>query len=143
VNSSPADTNADDHCGEFHDDWTPKAGATAIHNLTTILQGAGTGTASSLLSYRVSGLPATGHTFLLGSSTAVDIALWIDATIYNPKNAVAITAPAYSATVNLGRKFAGVAVYDPIVGTRPIAAYSNVSSLKVSVTDHPVIIQVN
>jgi hypothetical protein len=138
MNSSSTDTNSDDHLGEFHDDWTPKAGATAIHNLTTILQGAGSGTASSLLSYSVS-----GHKFLLGSSTAFDIALWIDATIYNPKNAIDIAAPAYSATVNLGRKCASVAVYDPMVGTTPIATYSNVSTLKISVTDHPVIVQVN
>ena len=73
-----------DHFGQFYDDWTPKAGAIAIHNLTTILQAAGTGTASAPFSYSVSGLPATGHTFLLGSSAAFDLAVWIDATIYNP-----------------------------------------------------------
>jgi hypothetical protein len=142
-NSSATDTNAGDHYGEFHDDWTPKSGATAIHNLTTILQSAGSGTASTLLNLSVSGLPATGRTLLLGSSTAFDIAVWIDATVYDPTNDVDIAAPAYSVIVNLGATFGSVAVYDPMISSTPIATYSNVSTLNISVTDHPLIVQVN
>jgi hypothetical protein len=143
TNSSSLDTNTEDHYGEFHDDWTPKAGATAIHNLTSILKGIGSGTPSGLLNYSVSGLPKTGRTFLLGSGTAFDIAIWIDATVYDRKNAKEITAHAYSTTVNLGRNYASVAVYDPMIGDRPIAAYSNVSKLTMNVVDHPLIVQVN
>jgi hypothetical protein len=129
--------------GLFNGDWTPKPGATAIHNMTRILQGAGTGSATSTVNYSVSGLPATGYSLLLGSSTAFDIAVWIDATVYNPKTATDIVAPAYTATVNLGKTFANITVYDPMIGTTPIATYSKVSSLKISVTDHPLIVQVN
>jgi trimeric autotransporter adhesin len=142
LNSSSTNTSSDDHFGEFHDDWTPKAGAAAIHNLTTILQRAGSGSASSSLYYSVSGLPATGHTYLLGSSTAFEIAVWIDATVYDPKSAKDIVAPVHSATVSLGSNYGAVTVYDPLIGDRPIAAYSNVSKLTVSVADHPVIVQV-
>ena len=141
--TSATDTNVQDHYGEFHNDWTPKAGATAIHNLTTILQSAGSGTAPTRLSYSVNGLPATGHSFLLGSGTAFDLAVWIDATVYNPANATDIAAPAYPVTVNLGATFSNVAVYDPMIGTTPIATYSNVSTLSISVIDHPLIVQVN
>ena len=141
--ASATDTNVEDHYGEFHNDWTPKIGATAIHNLTTILQSAGSGTASTRLSYSVSGLPATGHSFLLGSGTAFDLAVWIDATVYDPTNAADIAAPAYPVTVNLGATFSNVAVYDPMIGTTPIATYSNVSTLSISVVDHPLIVQVN
>jgi hypothetical protein len=142
-NSSATDTNVEDHFGVFHSDWTPKTGATAIHNLTTILKSAGSGTASTTLNYSVSGLPATGRTFLLGSSTAFDLAVWIDATVYDWTNAIDIAAPAYPVTVNLGATFANVAVYDPMIGTTPIATYSNVSTLSISVIDHPLIVQVN
>ena len=141
--SSVTDTNVEDHFGEFHSDWTPKTGATAIHNLTTILKSAGSGTASTTFNSSVTGLPATGRTFLLGSSTAFDLAVWIDATVYNPTNAIDIAAPAYPVTVNLGATFANVAVYDPMIGTTPIATYSNVSTLSISVVDHPLIVQVN
>jgi hypothetical protein len=140
---SATDTNIEHHFGEFHNDWTPKAGATAIHNLTTILKSAGSGTASTTLHYNVSGLPATGHSFLLGSSTAFDLAVWIDATVYDPTNAADIAAPAYPVTVNLGATFANVAVYDPMIGTTPIATYSNISTLSISVVDHPLVVQVN
>jgi hypothetical protein len=91
----------------------------------------------------VSGLPATGHTFLLGSSTSFDLAVWIDVTVYDPTDAIDIAAPAYSLTVNLGATFSNVVVYDPMVGTTPIATYTNVSTVTISVTDHPVIVQVN
>jgi hypothetical protein len=143
TNSSPADANPEDHYGQFHRDWTPKTGATAIHNMTTILQGAGSGMASSTLGYAVTGLPPTGHAFLLGSSTTYDLAVWIDATIYNPVTATDIAAPGFSVTINLGATFAGVQVFDPMVGTTPIATYTNVSQLQINVTDHPLIVQIN
>ena len=95
------------------------------------------------MNYNVSGLPATGRTFLLGSGTAFDLAVWIDATVYNSTNAIDIAAPAYPVTVNLGATFANVAVYDPMVGTTPIATYSNVSTVSISVIDHPLIVQVD
>ncbi len=141
--ASATDTNVQDHYGEFHNDWTPKTGATAIHNLTTVLQSAGSGTASTRLSYSVNGLPATGHSFLLGSGTVFDLAVWIDATVYDPTNAADIAAPAYPVTVNLGATYSNVAVYDPMIGTAPIATYSNVSTVSISVVDHPLIVQVN
>jgi hypothetical protein len=141
-NKSATDTNVEHNYGLFHGDWTPKTGATAIHNLTTLLKSAGSGTASTTLNYSLSGLPATGRSLLLGSSTAFDLAVWIDATVYDPTNATDIAAPAYPVTVNLGATYANVAVYDPMVGTTPIATYTNLSTLSISVTDHPLVVQV-
>jgi hypothetical protein len=141
--SSPADINVEDHYGEFHQNWSPKIGATAIHNMTTILQGAGNGTATSTLNYSVTGLPPTGHAFLLGSSTTYDLVVWIDATIYNPATATDIAAPAYSAKINLGATSAGVQVFDPMISASPIATYTKVGQLQISVTDHPLILQIN
>ena len=141
--STATDTNVEHNYGVFYNNWTPKTGATAIHNLITILKSAGSGTASGPLHYSVSGLPATGHSFLLGSSSAFDLAVWVDATVYDPTNAVDIVAPAYPVTVNLGATYANVAVYDPMIGAAPIATYSNVSTVSISAVDHPLVIQVN
>ena len=88
------------------------------------------------------GLPSTGHTLLLGSDTSFDIAVWIDATVYDPQHNADIAAPAYSASIDLGTPFSNIRVYDPLVGTAPIAAYSNLSKVKITVSDHPVIVQV-
>ena len=67
----------------------------------------------------------------------------VDATVYDPTNAVDIVAPAYPVTVNLGATYANVAVYDPMIGAAPIATYSNVSTVSISVVDHPLVVQVN
>jgi hypothetical protein len=143
ADSSVSDTDSDDHFGQFHSDWSPKVGATALHAMTSILNNAGSGTAASTLNYKITGLPSTGHSFLLGSSSTYDIAVWIDATVYNPTTNADITAPTYAATVALGKTFSSVAVYDPMTGATPIATYTNVSSVKINVVDHPLIVQAN
>jgi trimeric autotransporter adhesin len=141
LDSSTSDTDYDVHFGQFHSDWSPKVGGAALHCLTTILNSAGSGTASSTPSYKVTGLPSTGHSFLLGSSSNFDLAVWIDATVYNSTTNTDVTAPTYATTVSLGKTFSSVSVYDPMVGTSPTATYTNVSSVKINVVDHPLIVQ--
>ena len=46
-----------------------------------------------------------------------------------------------SILANLGATYSNVSVYDPIVGTTPIKTYQGNAGLTVSVTDHPIIIQ--
>jgi hypothetical protein len=141
LDSSTSDTDLNVHFGQFYSDWSPKIGAYALHSMTTILKNAGSGSAASTPNYKLTGLPSTGHSLLLGSSSTFDITVWIDATVYNPTTNTEITAPAYATTVSLGKTFSSVSVYDPIIGTSPIATYTNVSSVKISVVDHPLIVQ--
>jgi hypothetical protein len=135
------DQSSSDTYGQFTVNWAPKTGATAIHNLTSILEAAGSGNPSSAPKYTVSGLPATGHSLILGSSSAFDLAVWIDATVYDPSTETDITASSYTTTVNLGATYPTVKVFDPMTGTTPIETYSNVSSVQISVSDHPLIVQ--
>ncbi|MEN0104981.1 MAG: hypothetical protein AAGC84_01000 [Pseudomonas sp.] len=44
--------------------------------------------------------------------------------------------------VNLGEVQTTVNIYDPVIGAEPIQTLRNVNSVRVSVTDHPIIIQV-
>ena len=53
-----------------------------------------------------------------------------------------IAAPSQDVTVDLGASYANVAVYDPMVGTSPVATYSQAESLHLTVVDHPLIVQV-
>ena len=78
---------------------------------------------------------------ILGSSSVYDLAVWIDATVYNPSSEIDVTAPSYTTTVNLGATYPTVEVFDPMTGTTPIATYSNVSTVPISVSDHPLIVQ--
>jgi hypothetical protein len=129
--------------GFFNSDWSAKTPAVAMHNLTTILGAAGAGDAPGTLNYSLSGLPSTGHSLLLGSASTYDLAIWNDVTIWDEASGTEISAPAQTVTVNLGGTYSNVSVYDPMVGTGAIASYSNVSSLQVSLVDHPLIVQVS
>jgi hypothetical protein len=129
--------------GFYDTNWQPKEGAVALHNLTTILGGAGAGIPLGSLNYTLSGLPSTGNSLLLGSTSDFDIAVWNDVTIWNDTTGAEVAAPTNTVTVNLGESYANVSVFDPMVGTAAIATYANVSSLQISLVDHPLIIQVS
>jgi hypothetical protein len=45
-------------------------------------------------------------------------------------------------TVHLGRRYPAVTVYDPTVGTEPVQTAGAVDSLKVKLSDHPLIIAI-
>jgi hypothetical protein len=44
-------------------------------------------------------------------------------------------------TVDLGKQFAEVKVYNPTAGTEPIKTLAEVQSVKLSMSDHPYIIE--
>ena len=130
--------------GLFNADGTPKLAATAIHNLTTIL--ADNGNTSSFtpgsLSYAVPDLPSNGNQLLLEKSNGTfDLALWAESQIWDPTTQSEIVAPPETTTVEFGQVQKLVLVFDPLQGTAPIAVYSNVQSIQVTLTDHPLIIE--
>ena len=43
-------------------------------------------------------------------------------------------------TVNLGGARASVEVYDPTVGTEPVQTHTGIDSLKLTLSNHPVVI---
>ena len=131
--------------GLFTADHAPKLVATAIHNLTTIL--ADPGYASSFtpgsLSYAVSNLSANGNQFLLEKSNGTfDLTVWAEAEIWNPTTASEVAAPRQATTVEFGQTQNIVMVFDPLQGTTPIATYLNVQSIQVTLTDHPLIVEI-
>lgn len=141
----PGSPQGDDGFGLFDPSNQPKEAATAIHNLTSVLADTGGGAGSftpAALAYSVSGEPSGGHDFLMQkSSGAYDIAVWNEPPIWNSGTKTETPAPAVSETVNLGQTFGTVNVYDPLTGTAPVATYSNVSTVALSVTDHPLIVE--
>jgi hypothetical protein len=146
LNSSSSDTNPEDHFGLFNSDGTPKLAATAIHNLTTILSDNGTGghQPTTPLGYSLSGLPASGNSMVLGKSNgAYDLVVWAEPPVWNSSTSTDISNAAQPVTVNLGGVRQSVNVYDPLGGTTPIATYTNVSSITVPVSNHPVIIEID
>ena len=149
----------EDHWGLFNADGTPKQSGVALHNMLTVLSDNGANALTfkpGSLSYGISGLPASGNSLLLEKANGVfDLVLWNDANI--DTNGTLTTAAAQSVSVALGN-VASVQVFDPMqnaaaeagrsdfaVSTpalQAIASYQNATSLQVSLTDHPIILQI-
>ncbi|KQM58869.1 MULTISPECIES: hypothetical protein [unclassified Sphingomonas] len=144
-NLQPNGAEKEKHFGLFNADGTPKLAATAVHNLTTILGyvDAGTGTDASKASYTLGGLPSDGHSMVLAkASGAWDLVVWRDVKVWNDALDKENTTEAKTITVDLGGVQKTVYVYDPLGGTKPIAVYTNVSSIQLAVGDRPLIVEV-
>jgi hypothetical protein len=143
---APGSPQGDDGFGLFDYNNQPKEAATAIRNLTSILADPGANAANfttTPLTYSVTGLPATGNSMeLQKSSGATDIVVWNEPEIWNEATGTEVTAPTQNATVNLGATYQTVKVFDPLTSTSPIATLSNVSSVSLGLTDHPLIVEV-
>lgn len=132
----------DEGFGLFNNDFSPKPAATAIHNMTTILQDTGPSFGPGQLAYSLTNLPALGKSLLLQKSTGTyELVVWSETQNWNDSTHLPITVSPTSVTVNLGATFQTVNVYDPTSGTAPISTSSNVSSKVISVTDHPLIVE--
>ena len=148
-NPDPNNTNPQNHFGLFNSDGTPKLAATAIHNLTTILADSGAAATSftpGSLAYTVTGLTAAyGNTLLLEKSGGTfDLVLWAEPTIYSPSNGgTDIPVSTDITTVSFAQVEGTVNVFDPMLGTAPIATYHNVQQIQVGITDHPLVIEVS
>ncbi len=146
--SDPTNSNPQDHFGLFNNDGTPKLAATAIHNLTTILNdpGASSSFTPGSLSYTVTNFtaPHANQLLLEKSNGTFDLVFWAEPQIWNSNLATPteIAAPVDQATVTFAQVEGTVSVFDPLSGTTPIATYTNVQQIQVGITDHPLIVEI-
>jgi len=112
--------------------YQPKLSGLYLHNLTTILTDTGGGTLGRL-DYTIPDQPPTVHDLLLQKSNGTfELVVWDE------------RAPGGTDvfTVNLGSTFTSVRVYDPTVGTSAVNTLSHVSSVSLTLSDHPNIIEI-
>src|SRR3954463_3900449 len=144
--SSASNTNPEANFGLFNSDGTPKLAATAIHNLTSILADDGKGglQPTNPLNYTLSNMPASGNSMVLGKSNgAYELVVWAEPKLWNDAADAEISNPAQTVTVNLGGMHHSVKVYDTLTGTTAIASYTDVSTITIPVSDHPLIIEID
>ena len=132
------------HYGLFNVDGSPKLAATALHNLTTILATVdATPAVTPALSISTDGLPITGQESVFDSAGgAAVVAVWAEPQIWDSFLHQEVSAPTSPTTISFGSVAGSVMVFDPLVGTAPIAIYSDVDSVTVDITDHPILIEV-
>jgi hypothetical protein len=122
--------------GLFHADKTPKLGATYFHNLTTILASSGPPPAVGQLPYGYIGAPpATVHDLLLQRADGrLFLAVWDE----NPPG-----TGSDSVSIDLGKEFRTVSVYDPTIGIPAQTTFSDARIVPLALTDHVVILELN
>jgi hypothetical protein len=126
------DEEGDQTYGFFRPDYSPRKAAVYLHNLTSILADKGTSTpiTPGHLVYTIEGKPATTHDLLLQRSDgAFQLVLWGER-----------LTGADRMTISFGETQSNVTIYDPAVGQEPVKSLPTVGSLKVEVSDHPIVI---
>jgi len=116
--------------GLFDTSYTAKTSGTYLHNLTTLLADAAAAPTGKL-DYTVPNEPATVHDLLLQRSDgSFALAIWDE----HPAGGTD------TVTVDLTKPRSSVVVYDPTTGTTATQTLANASSVPLTLTDHPVIL---
>jgi hypothetical protein len=116
--------------GLVHTDYTPKRSGIYLHNLTTILADKSSAPAGSL-SYSIPNEPATVHDLLLQKSSGVyELAVWDEK-----------ASGSDQVSVHLPGTYPSVKIYDPTLGTTAIQMLKNVNAVPLTLSDHPLIIE--
>lgn len=123
-------------------DYTPKQAAHYLHNFTTILKDMENSTdrikvndevPASGLTYTISDQPATVHDLLLQKS---------DGTFYLVLWGERFAGGSDEVTVTLDRPMQSMRIYDPTQGSTAIREDKKISSLRLTMTNHPVILEI-
>lgn len=115
-------------------DYTPNQAAHYLHNLTAILDDNRSDFSPGQLGYSIPDQPETVHDLLLQKSNGVfALALWGER----------FAGGSDEVTVNLGAAYASVKVYDPTQGTAPVQTLTDVESITQTLSNHPVIIEID
>ena len=132
--------------GVYDGPATPKPSATALHNLSTIINDAGSGAATfnpGALNLTISGLPSTGTSLLLQKSTGqYELIIWNNVVNWNHAAGTPITVSPVNVTATLAAAATTINTYDPMIGTSPLSTASNATSATASLSDHPMIIEI-
>ena len=118
--------------GFFRPDYTPRLAATYLHNMTMILADKGRHPGPGRLDYDISGQPVTVHDLLLRHSDGTfQLVIWGERVSGEDR-----------ITVRFGAAHKQVKVYNPIVGTEPVETLANVSSVDLTLSNHPFVIAI-
>ena len=131
--------------GLFNADGTPKPVAVALHNLSTILADSATNAATfqpGSLDFTIAGLPPTASQLLLEKADGTyELVIWNESTDWNPSAQSEISPSSIPVTIATTSMLSQASVIDPLTSSLPLATYSTTNSIQLTLTDHPVIIE--
>jgi hypothetical protein len=126
------DEDGNQSFGFYAPDYSPRKAALYLHNLTTILADNGTLATPGQLDFEIVNPPKTVHDLLLQRSDGTfQLVVWGERLSGQDR-----------VTVKLGIPRASVKIYDAKAGVEPVQALTNVSSLELTLSDHPFVIAI-
>jgi hypothetical protein len=126
------DEGGDQAFGFFRADYTPRKGALYLHNMTTILADKGRIAKPGQLDFEMRNQPKTVHQLLLQRSDGTfQLVVWGER----------LTGEDH-VTLRFGAKHPSVKIFDPTLGTTPVQTLADVSSIELTLSDHPLVIAV-
>jgi hypothetical protein len=127
-----SDEGGNQKFGFYAPDYTPRKAAVYLHNLTTILRDDGTASANGNVNYSVSPEPETAHDLLLEKSDGeFELLVWDER----------LGSKSDDVRVQLGKTYRGVKVYDPTVGPEATQSLGAVDAASLTLSNHPVVIE--
>jgi hypothetical protein len=120
--------------GFYSPDYKPRQAAVYLHNLTTILHDTDSaGWKPDSLDYSIPNQPATVHDLLLQKTNRTfALVVWNE----QVKGSTRVS-------VEFGVTFPEVAIYDPTEGTSPARTLKDARTVPLTLSNHPVVIQMN
>jgi hypothetical protein len=118
--------------GLFDNGYQAKISGTYLHNLTTILADAGTSGSPGKLDYSIADEPATVHDLLLQKSDGTFALV-----VWNERPG----GGSDDVTIDLGKSRVKVEVFDPTTGVQASTAYHDVSTVMLTLGDHPMVLE--
>jgi hypothetical protein len=126
------DDQGQGYWGLFDTAYVPKKSGTYLHNLTTVLADTGSA-APGRLDYTIVSEPVTVHDLLLQKSDGTfELVVWND----RPGGG------SNDVTVTFGASVTTAKIYDPTTGTAAIRTVSNATSVTLTLTDHPNVVEI-
>ncbi len=147
----PQNTDQEAHFGLIRADGTKKPSAVSLHNLDVILQSGGPPVSPSPRpSWTLQQDPAdptmdvSNYNLLLRKPDGdYDLILWGEPRIWTAQLQRAPDPIPNTVTVNFAHPYHSIATYDPLAGSRPVASIADTASVTVSISDHPVVIELS
>lgn len=111
--------------------YKPRRSALYLHNFTTILADQGKAPELKTLNYSITKQPKTVHDLLLQKSNGkFALVIWGEK-----------AAGTETISLNLGRSYPEIRLFDPTLGTKEVIVFKGATSIKFTVSDHPIILE--
>ena len=118
--------------GFYTTDYKPRQAAKYLHNLTTILKDEESIKNPGTVAFSIVDQPETVHSLLLQKNDGT-----FELVVWGEKYEGGIDV----VTVDLGKTYKNVRVYDPTRGINPIETFPKIDQLQLSMTNHPYILE--